>query len=76
MHSFNVVHRDLKPENLLVSRDKKGHDVVKIADFGLSMVCIVLYCIVLYCIVLYCHFCIITYNKCYYVFFDNYHTRS
>ncbi|OQR94151.1 serine/threonine protein kinase [Achlya hypogyna] len=31
-HDLGIVHRDLKPENLLLSE----HDVLKIADFGLS----------------------------------------
>ncbi|EQC30616.1 CAMK/CAMKL protein kinase [Saprolegnia diclina VS20] len=31
-HQLGIVHRDLKPENLLLS----DHDVLKIADFGLS----------------------------------------
>jgi len=34
MHSNGVTHRDLKPENLLCSGGE--HDVIKIADFGLS----------------------------------------
>jgi serine/threonine protein kinase len=33
----NIIHRDLKPENLLVMQDAQGHDVVKLGDFGLSM---------------------------------------
>ncbi|KAL0242458.1 hypothetical protein GEMRC1_005021 [Eukaryota sp. GEM-RC1] len=35
MHSNNVIHRDLKPENILFSTID-GHEVVKIADFGLA----------------------------------------
>jgi len=35
-HALNIVHRDLKPGNILVSRDRKGHAVVKLLDFGLA----------------------------------------
>jgi len=36
-HEQGIAHRDLKPENLLLAEpDKKGRDVIKIADFGLS----------------------------------------
>lgn len=38
LHSRNIIHRDLKPENLLVYQDARSRDVVKLADFGLSMV--------------------------------------
>eukprot|EP00049_Salpingoeca_infusionum_P008510 m.140436 g.140436 ORF g.140436 m.140436 type:complete len:1428 (-) comp14034_c0_seq4:366-4649(-) len=38
LHSMNIVHRDLKPENILVAQDELGNDVLKLADFGLSMV--------------------------------------
>lgn len=38
LHSMNIVHRDLKPENCLVVQDAFGKDVVKLADFGLSLV--------------------------------------
>jgi serine/threonine-protein kinase len=36
-HAQQYVHRDVKPANLLVSREK-GHDVVRLADFGLARV--------------------------------------
>jgi len=35
MHERRFVHSDLKPENVLVFRGR-GHDLVKIGDFGLS----------------------------------------
>ena len=35
---MNIIHRDLKPENLLVTTDRYGKDIVKLGDFGLSMV--------------------------------------
>jgi len=38
MHGLGVIHRDLKPENCLVTKDEHGNDVIKLADFGLSVV--------------------------------------
>jgi eukaryotic-like serine/threonine-protein kinase len=35
-HHVGVVHRDLKPENIFIARDVKGHEVVKIVDFGIA----------------------------------------
>lgn len=32
----NILHRDMKPENILLSLDKNGKKVVKIADFGFA----------------------------------------
>jgi len=37
LHSKGIAHRDLKPENLLCS-GSGSHEIVKIADFGLSKV--------------------------------------
>ena len=41
MHHFGIVHRDLKLENILISKrpkDKNEVPLIKIADFGLSIV--------------------------------------
>jgi serine/threonine protein kinase len=37
LHDLGIVHRDLKPENILCGENL---DDIKIADFGLSKVCI------------------------------------
>lgn len=34
-HARGFVHRDLKPENVFLARDRGGHRVVKLLDFGL-----------------------------------------
>jgi len=39
LHDINIVHRDLKPENLLLS-SKMPDARIKLADFGLSTICI------------------------------------
>ena len=36
LHAKTIFHRDLKPDNILVHRDKEGHWVLKITDFGLA----------------------------------------
>eukprot|EP00124_Ichthyophonus_hoferi_P000036 Ihof_evm36s1 gene=Ihof_evmTU36s1 len=33
-HQYGVLHRDIKPENLLVSTNKDGKAVLRLADFG------------------------------------------
>ncbi len=35
-HHFGVVHRDLKPENVYMTTDFRGHEVVKLVDFGIA----------------------------------------
>jgi eukaryotic-like serine/threonine-protein kinase len=35
-HDLGIVHRDLKPSNILIGTDRKGGDVVKVVDFGIS----------------------------------------
>jgi eukaryotic-like serine/threonine-protein kinase len=35
-HELGIVHRDLKPGNILISRDRKNADLVKVVDFGIA----------------------------------------
>jgi serine/threonine protein kinase len=38
LHAQSIVHRDLKPENILIVSDRGAAPVVKVADFGISIV--------------------------------------
>ncbi|HEY9786669.1 MAG TPA: serine/threonine-protein kinase [Candidatus Obscuribacterales bacterium] len=35
-HKRGIIHRDLKPGNILLQKDDKGADIVKVVDFGLA----------------------------------------
>ena len=36
LHRQGIIHRDLKPGNILFKKDRTGHKVAKITDFGIS----------------------------------------
>lgn len=33
-HKNNIVHRDLKPDNIMLEKNQKAYDELKIIDFG------------------------------------------
>jgi serine/threonine protein kinase len=35
-HEAGIVHRDIKPDNIMVVHDAKGHDHIKVLDFGIA----------------------------------------
>ncbi len=35
-HNFGIVHRDIKPENVMIQKNDKGENVIKILDFGVA----------------------------------------
>lgn len=37
-HGAGIIHRDMKPSNLMVARDMRGGDLVKILDLGLAKI--------------------------------------
>lgn len=36
VHNKNIIHRDLKPENIFVCPNRRGEQLVKVLDFGIS----------------------------------------
>jgi len=37
LHDNDVLHRDLKTSNIMLVKDERGHDSVKLMDFGLAL---------------------------------------
>jgi len=38
VHDLGIVHGDLNPHNIMLTRDQRGHALVKIVDFGISRI--------------------------------------
>lgn len=37
-HDLGIVHRDIKPENIMITKDAKGSELVKVLDFGIAKI--------------------------------------
>lgn len=37
LHSKNIIHRDLKPNNLFIKEINDGIKILKVGDFGISL---------------------------------------
>lgn len=35
-HNFGIIHRDIKPENIMIQKNERGENVLKILDFGVA----------------------------------------
>jgi serine/threonine protein kinase len=36
LHLKKIIHRDIKPANFLLTKDKKGRNIVKLIDFDIA----------------------------------------